>query len=83
MASEHEHEHDEAERLYVRIRRRLPPGGEDELNELGAAIAFAVVAVVLWAVAAALGSANLGPIIVGFFAVMWLLYVGLDYFSDA
>lgn len=81
MASEHEH--DEAERLYVRIRRRLPPGGEDELNELGAAIVFAVVAAVLWVVAAALGSASLGPVIVGFFAVMWLLYVALDYFSTA
>jgi hypothetical protein len=81
MASEQDH--DEAERLYLRIRRRLPPGGEDELNELGAAIVFAVVALVLWGVAAALGAADMGPVVVGFFAVMWLLYVALDYFSGA
>ena len=76
-------DHEEAERLYVRVRRRLPPGGEDELNEVGAAVVFAVVAGLLWLVAGALGSANLGPIIVGFFAVMWLLYVALNYFSEA
>lgn len=81
MASDRKH--GEAERLYVKVRRRLPPGGEDELNELGAAIVFAIVAVVLWAVAIALGSPDLGRIIVGFFAVMWGLYVVLDYFSDA
>ena len=79
MASEQEH--DEAERLYLRVRRRLPPGGEDELNEIGAAIVFAVVAAIIWAIAAVLGAGDLGPIVVGFFAVMWLLYVGIDYSS--
>ncbi|WP_313695855.1 hypothetical protein [Halorarum halobium] len=78
-----DHEHDESERLYLRIRRRLPPGGEDELNELGAGVVFAAVGILLWLVAAALGSPELGPVIVGFFALMWLLYVALDYFSDA
>ncbi|QLG62700.1 hypothetical protein [Halorarum salinum] len=72
-------EHDEAERFYLRIRRRLPPGGEDELNELGAGLVFAVVAVVLWGVAIALGTADLGPVIVGFFAVMYVLYLAIDY----
>lgn len=76
-------EHDEAERFYLRIRRRLPPGGEDELNELGAGLVFAAVAVLLWGIAAVLGSADLGPVVVGFFAVMYVLYLALDYFSTA
>lgn len=78
-----EHEHEEAERLYVRVRRRLPPGGEDELNELGAAIVIAVVAAILWALTFALGLPDFGIVVVGFFAFVYVFYLALGYFSEA
>ncbi|WP_435143446.1 hypothetical protein [Halobaculum sp. P14] len=76
-----EEDHTLRERIYYRIRRRLPPGGEDELNQVGVAVVLLVVALALWGIAAALGSAEFGPTILGFFALMYVLYVGYDYLN--